>query len=60
MTSLCPFTLPLGPILSDLLKDVAAASIPFLLQYHQVFLLYWINLMIVKHVVIFPLEKSPS
>lgn len=59
-TSLCPFTLPLGPILSDLLKDVTTASIPFLLQYHQVFLFYWINLIIIKQVVIFPLEKSPS
>lgn len=57
-TSLCPYTLPLGPILSDLLKDVASASVPFLLQYHRGFLLYWRSLIIDNHVVIFPFEKK--
>lgn len=57
-TSLCPYTLPLGPIVSDLLKDVASASVPFLLQYHRGFLLYWRSLIIDNHVVIFPFEKK--
>lgn len=39
---LCPKSLPLGLILSDLPKDIKPASVPFLLEQHQLCPLYWI------------------
>lgn len=41
-----------------LLKDVVPASVPFLLQCHQVFPLYWTVLVSVQAFVIFPFEKQ--
>lgn len=36
-----------------LLKDIAPTIVPFLLQYHQLSLLYWIVLISVQHIVLF-------
>lgn len=55
---LCPYSLPLGPILSDLPKDFNPASVLFFLEQHQLSPFYWIILISVQACCFFLIWKK--
>lgn len=57
-TCLCPYSLLLGPILSDLPKDINPASVLFFLEQHQLSPLYWIILISVQACCYFAIWKK--